>query len=186
MRLCSDIKVVFVSTPKCATHTLFDVMEKHFGGVRIGKIHTRPPATRYRDHFIFTVVRNPYDRAVSSWTWAQNCEHPDRVRQDVGGPDFPSFAKGLSRGRHAWMPCINQTTWQSAFNPTAVIHIENLQDEFNALPFVTEPIELPCLNKWEHPPWRELMTEEIAGWIRQWAGPDFENFGYNPDDWGQE
>jgi len=59
---------VFVSTPKCATNSLYQVLQERFGGVRQKPgFHINRVPPKAKEYFRFTVVRNPFSRAVAIW-----------------------------------------------------------------------------------------------------------------------
>ncbi len=61
---------VFVSIPKCYTHTMYKLLcEPCFGGRRWQGYHTYtlPPNFKRKGLFLFANTRNPYDRIVSIW-----------------------------------------------------------------------------------------------------------------------
>ena len=65
--------------------------------------------------------------------------------------------------------------------PASVIplHLENLNKEFHALPFVTKPVTIPHELKRDHATWDDLKTDEITEYANTWSGDDFEKFGYD-------
>jgi len=83
---------LFVSTMKCATNSLYAALPET-GATRHGRGFHPRPSKRLRP-LQWTVVRNPYDRAVS--IWASTClRHGDRYKakariRSVGG-DPESF-----------------------------------------------------------------------------------------------
>jgi hypothetical protein len=198
MIISHEHKFVFVSTPKAGTHSMFPFLEKHYGGLRqTGPYHRREVPPKCEDYFIFAVVRNPYNRAVSAW-WHLLYRMPYREiwRPIVGAVDFAHFVKWACawRARHnAWPPnrgnevLHNQTEWLSVMpRLDAVLHLETLAQDFSRLPFcVGEPIiqrrnsggkgvEVSDYGRWE-----DYMTPEAVKMIAmQWAQPDFKRFGY--------
>ena len=68
MIISDKYKFIYVSMPKCGTHTFYSVIKEFYEGRRYGKFHhIDPPEFNYRDYFIFTSCRNPYDRLVGAW-----------------------------------------------------------------------------------------------------------------------
>ena len=114
----------------------------------------------------FTVVRNPYARAVS--LWSQN--YPDL--------SFNEFCEvRLKTGNHKtnkWM-FWDQHRWLSHFIIDEVLHLENIQEEL--IPIVGE-IKLKRLNTTKHKPWESIMTSFSLKIINEWAKNDFQ-YGYD-------
>lgn len=61
------------------------------------------------------------------------------------------------------------------------LHLENIHDEFHALPFVAEEVSIPHKLKRKHATWEELKTDEIIECANKWAGEDFDKFGYQKE-----
>lgn len=60
-----------------------------------------------------------------------------------------------------------------------IIRMEELEEGFNELPFVTEKVEMPWKNaSRRNVSWRKCMNRHIEELIYQWAQPDFEAFKY--------
>ena len=185
---------VFVSTPKCATHTMYEILPA-FGGERFGSgWHLREISIiNSRDFFSFTVCRNPYARAVSLW-WT-TCR-PDldslwdhyKFRKLVPDyTDFESFMKWLvglghiSYGQHLAAK-LSQTAWQRGMKLNCYLQLENLVEEFNALPFVKEAeAEIITLNESHYlkQDYLEYLTPNAIELVQKWAFADFKRFGYS-------
>ncbi len=161
---------------------MYDVLERHFGGKRYLEYHYRKSPSYAKEWLHFSVVRNPYSRAVASWMWALKTEGGSRVWKDLPDREFETYAKYLTTTTQAWFPMIAQGEWLAKSKVSRVIKIERLEDAFFELPFVTERIEMPKLNPTDHPHWRELMTPSIVDAVRLWAGDDFGRYGYDIDD----
>lgn len=180
MILSHDGEWLFVSTRKCATNTLYKALE----GKRIqnGGFHPRPNERMAPLHF--TVVRNPYDRAVS--IWASTCLRGhdkygarNHIRQNGGNPDqFIDFCDSCLLQsfptRDPWL-FRNQSSWLDTFIWDNALSFETLGDDLASIGI---EVELPHLNQSKHPHWAELMTDESVRVIEHWAAFDFERFGY--------
>ena len=68
MRVSTRHKFVYISTPKACTHTVYEILRKHYSqGLLELAFHSTVIPDKYRDYFRWTIVRNPYSRAVSLW-----------------------------------------------------------------------------------------------------------------------
>ena len=172
---------VFVSTPKCATNTMYDVLPKHFYGKRIGAWHNNRPPKRSAWKHTWTIVRNPYDRAVSIWGSTSTSTRYN-YWELAGGKSFAAFAAWLARHPDTGNPVIMPMhKWLSGVRLDSVIHLESLREDMNKMPFWRD-VELPRLNKQSRCEWTVYYTDDSIGAnIRTWAGTDFEMFGYDEE-----
>jgi hypothetical protein len=147
-------------------------------------------------YLVFSTCRNPYDRLVALWNSIlfSNGNRPDKhgyrdtwlsvLRND----DFETFAKFAAKHKDdieyvakVRMPTLMtpQYRWYDKLPAhTIPLHLENIKDEFNALTFVEHEVNIPHALKRTHASWDELKNERIIHYANQWAGKDFEKFGY--------
>jgi len=178
-------KWCFISTMKCATNSLYKALPGMPLWDVTGDFHARPAKRLARTHF--TVVRNPYDRAVS--IWASTCmREGDRhgakalIKAHHGNPedfeDFCRFCLVMDPEHWAKVPWLfkNQTDWIDTFLCDRVARMESLEKDIEEI--VGERINLPVENKSEHRPWMDYMTPFAAMVIDDWAPKDFK-YGYD-------
>ena len=183
---------LFVSNPKAATHTMYEYLAEHWGGVQHTygptKFHPVPGEGRYAGHYKWTIVRNPYSRAVAAW-WRAVATMPycETYRPMVKSASFPAFCKWLAE--RGWVD-----HWSSVFPPQAermagiafdsVLRLENLDDDFKALPFVNGEVPpIPSLHVGDYGDWRDWYDPDgvAAKAVREWAAVDFHTYGYPRD-----
>lgn len=59
---------VYIEIPKTGSASVSTWLVEHFGGQRLrGRRHRSIVPSEFDGFFIFTVVRNPYERTISSW-----------------------------------------------------------------------------------------------------------------------
>ena len=207
MRISKEHKFVFVSTPKAATMTLYKVLSSCYGPlVRVGWHTIMVPKDFRRGYFVWTVCRNPYTRALSSWwsTMGSGRKHPN------GKLYYPKLPRGMSfEGFVEWMTDPNREpgggrkldthfiTSQSARlgeyqrPPDQVLRFEKLHEEFRTLPFYNGgPKEWPWINTSEGkqevsklPAPHMVFTQRAADCIWGWDRAVFERFGYQRESW---
>jgi len=202
MRINKKLKFVFISTPKACTHTIYNILEKHFsdGLLRAG-FHNNQIVNSYQSYFRWTVVRNPFTRAVSIWWSACRLAHLDqyKFRRLSGGQyDFTRFVvwmSGVSEARRNREPLLmNQSDWLAPVEPINALHLENLQEEIKYLSFWKDNIKIQRLNTTDEkiqtqsqlegeqitkPSIKELYKDpEAVDAVLKWAGNDFSRFGY--------
>lgn len=180
---------VFVSTPKCATNSMYQLLplvfpEGQFDG-------SWPP----KKHKLFTwaIVRNPYDRAVAVW-WSTTVDPTRTLKQKycyvaLGTTDFTKFLRFMLTRPHMLQNrhlSKTQAEWLRGISLSRTVHLETLERDLAAIPYWKPGIELPHLNKSvgrKH--WTEYMNQERAALVQEWAGDDFERFDYSRD-WGPQ
>lgn len=183
-------RFVFVSMPKAGTRSMYAALSKRYGGRRLkGHHHRNDVPLKFRGWFTFSICRNPYDRAVSLW-WS-TCKRPgDRYGflKASGGHTFEPFIRWLvDNWQKTHQPMAQpQHTWLKPVRLDRVLRFERLPDEVQALPFWQSGVALPWKNQTvrDRPPASTFITPDTANLVQQWAGEDFERFGYtrNPSE----
>lgn len=172
---------LFVSTMKCATNSLYAALP----GVRYGRgFHPRPAKGERIRPLQWTVVRNPYDRAVS--IWASTClRDGDRYRAKARirsvGRDPESFDDFVTAclanghrwaGGHAWL-FRNQADWLDGLVIDRVARFSDLESDVAAI--IGEAISIPVKNESKHGFYRDHYTrDETWHAVTQWAGGDLD------------
>lgn len=202
MRVSTSHRFIYISTPKAGTHTICRILKDHFPkGLKENGLHNNRIPPCYHGFSRWTVVRNPFSRAASLW-WSTCRLHPEDqygARAGCGAEDdFPRFVRWLAalepRGRRQQPLFLSQSDWLDPVQPIQTLHLEHLEEELQEMPWWREGIDLPELNttteKIERqsntegsrilrPTWQELcQEEEVQELIVEWAGRDFELFGY--------
>jgi len=170
---------LFVSTMKCATNTLYRALPT-IGGKRAGVgFHGRPDG-RERD-MQWTVIRDPYDRAVS--IWASTCRRDGdryraraRIKSMGGNPEsFADFAfyclRGDDRwaGGHKWL-FRNQVSWHGGMLLDRFARFEHLEEDVTEI--TGHPLNLTVENPSRHDDWRECYDQVSLEIVTEWAGDD--------------
>ena len=186
-----DNSWLFVSTPKCATHSMYAALAE-LGGVRVGSFHATPSrGDVHRGTYVFSVCRHPLSRAVSLWRYldakASDNNHAvyEEVRQHCGAPvDFPGFVRWLvstpTRDFNRQAIVLTQSAWHSRKVVTRFLRLESLAQDFEGLPFDTDGVLPHRLNATPRRPWQDYHTPETVGMLATWAADDFARFGYEP------
>ena len=181
-------KFVFVSTMRCGTHTMFNALQgpvyQGYHEQRHGGYHNRIVPPRAKDWFTFAVSRNPYSRLVSIWrVITQGTRY--RHYTPLGKCSFPLFACWCAAepniGKRAGM-LLPQGQWLDGIRLDTILRLEDLDAEVKRLPFWTGPDHVePAPNRTciGQPHWSTYYSDpEIIAAAQDWAGDDFETYGY--------
>lgn len=181
-------KFVFLPILKTATTSLNEIFAKEYESFYepAGNKHHCVVPLWAKDYFVFTVVRNPYQRTFSLWKeilrqhWWNGHPNPGGYREFIEnwlvGRDYPdSIAEFLMN-----YPQISLSITQSLQELTPhILRFENLQEDFNQLPFLKKHHQLPHLNvSKDDRQYRESLIAENIHLVNKWCREDFENFGY--------
>jgi hypothetical protein len=143
-------KVIFVAIPKTATRSIYNSLINNFDGKQLND-HQKIIPIKYQSYYSFTVIRNPYDRAVSIW-WS-TCKRNNDKRKYISkylkdDNTFLNFCKNLDKidGIENRVVTNKQINWINNNNINKFIKFENLNNEWNNLPFNTINNKLDILN----------------------------------------
>jgi SAM-dependent methyltransferase len=99
------------------------------------------------------------------------------------------YMKTGHRKRHA-IPAVNDagrlaSTRLKDVPLDRLLHLENLQQEFNKLPFVKNTVNITkvCDRSHQRKHWTEYYNQELADEVYEWLAPDFELGDYSRDSW---
>lgn len=173
---------VFLCVPRCASNSIRDWLVEHFDGVHMEPHHgTRIPAG-HAGKRIVAVVRNPYDRMLS--TWNHNRKHsPEKRWRSMNAAEFARNCGKLEFG-------MNQAEFLKPVWPVVVVRYETLfrkdgarllagalrlKESVGRLP------ELPVRNaEPRNSYWRQdrNMTSEFINAVNEHSLTDFAMWGY--------
>lgn len=201
MIISNHYKYAFISVPKTGTHTMYDVLTKHFHGERYGGYHEHQLPKSATNYFKFCTVRNPYHKFASAWSFILNNDavHRGQITELMGKePELLSFLEWLLAEKdNIFGYGIDGVKIAASLTPLnfyfkhrlnnmkmdAIIQIERATEQFNnSLPFVNRLCTIPKLFSTAsysgYKTWDELKTPEVTEMVNEWAGSDFEQFGY--------
>jgi len=186
---------VFISPPKTASTTLTEVLTTQCGGVaREGRHAVRLPA-ECSDFLIFASVRNPYHRAQSLFRhrWLQLCrqqmdtKNPREALRGMKNPEelltFADFIAQIHETDLAPFYTFTLSRWlQRVPHVDALIHVERLEYDVSALPFVKNALDIPRMNCTAGLTRLDCeYTHSTAAEVWRWADEDFIQYGYGID-----
>ena len=192
-----DYKTIFVHNPKCGGTSLINILKNHgfCHNRRYGKDSLDPTEGRLSKieksygnkiistYFLFTFVRNPYDRMVSCYHYLNKRHNGKHIPLGVF-KNFNDFVKNLfsiSDYHWKWHYTLQYNHIQSKHRKCDFIgRFENLQEDFN---IVCDKIgipkqQLPYKNTSKHKHYTEYYDEETKQIVAEKYAKDIEYFGY--------
>ncbi len=193
--------VVFVHVPKAAgssiNQALYGRFMGHYTARDVARFGSRAVAALPR----FTVVRDPWSRAVSAWRFARaGVGRGDGVvagMADAARYDRPEF-QSFDRFVHDWLAQADLSREDGIFQPqvrwftdargrTIVDHVGRLEDLAPTIAWVEartgRPFAVPHTNRsGDAVDWRALYTAETAALVGTVYAEDARRFGYAPPD----
>ncbi|MEP0072762.1 MAG: sulfotransferase family 2 domain-containing protein [Marinomonas sp.] len=186
-------KFVFISTPKTGTHTMYKILpEEYEGELQPGPYHQKNIPENYANYFVFTTVRNPFERMVSIWhALIERENYRPTFLPLVGSESFLEFVKWITslapkerpKGKGGVL-LYPQSEWLKDVELDKFLKIENIDSEFPSVPFYVKPSEqkkIPKVLARKHKTWSDVQCKETRKLIVDWAKEDFVNFNYSED-----
>jgi len=180
MMAFDEERLLFISTIKCCTTSMYSL-----DGRRIGGYHNRDVPPAVEDYTRFSIHRDPYERAVSLWYDTCVRDTRDRhffkraiSRMGLDHTNFAHFTLMLmepSRQVHEY-PLKTQTEWQRNLGLDHVLPMYNITAALSEL-FGRE-VELPKLNATERHESGWYYSDHARANVEEFYAEDFVTFGY--------
>jgi hypothetical protein len=179
---------------------MYDLLTEKFEGERYGGYHHNELPDYAEDYYRFCTIRSPYNKFASAWSLILNLDaiHNQQILDIVGKIDLISVLKWCIKDRDRMIfHGLNGLKIGAALTPSSVyfkhrlnnmemdkiIHIENATEQFNEMYFVDEYTVVPKVFSMANAPyyktWDDICTQEVTELVNEWAGDDFEMFGYD-------
>lgn len=193
LTVCSRPKLVWFRNAKAGTRTLYKLLKDASVDFETEHEFNVPfDAERYRAHYKFAVVRNPWDRLVSGW---RNKIHPERKRftklpqtQSDSFRDFGAFVRFIVtlNGDTCDVHFRRQTALISPGDMDHIARFEHYEDEVRGL-FATlglnQPKTIPHENSSHRKkPYQSSYTDDTRSLVGEFYQGDIEAFNYAFDD----
>jgi hypothetical protein len=204
MILNSETKKGFIWIPKCAGHSITDVLfnngfDFHVVSTEYNHVHALPYKEYYQDfqdHFVFCFVRNPWDRMLSYYSYLTQVQGPrlPSVVVDYREEDWnQGFTHWLTQtechfymeSKYKTMPVQKrpQSDYFTDENGKTLVQfigrIERVHQDFAVVSKelgITEPLD--HLNLSEHGDYQEIYDNTARDFVEQWHQDDITRFGY--------
>jgi hypothetical protein len=188
--------VIFIHNPKSAGSSILKVIKRdktegikwhHFGHMPAFIIRRRTGPELFREAIRFCVVRNPYDRLVSAYSYlngmAPGHRHWESDKNDAlfiqSFSDFKDFVKNGIEDCRRRLHFPAQAYMVSMANE--ILRFENLDHDWSIFQekIGMDQTELPIRNSSIHPPWEECYDESTKEIVHEFYEQDFEKFEYD-------
>lgn len=180
-------RYVYIGIPKAGSQSVATWLIDHFDGRVEGYHHAWQVPSAYRDFFVFTVVRDPYERCFSAW-WFR-CMDPARRQSPTSGWSFDRFLRSVLASQRTGRPpdpastsaSLTQMQFVDLSNARRAIHLER-PEQLELLPFVPPgPPPLPRQNETSNKPHGSFFdhlgaADEQLVW--EYCIEDFLRLGY--------
>lgn len=138
-------------------------------------------ARDFPDYFVFTAVRNPWDRFISAWKYCLTTR--ERSLNDVlqNPPELGKNKQEDHDYRHLIRPQVDSIRETSGnFITDYIIRFEALQEGFDEVcDLIGRPrARLLILNATNHRPYASYYDAETRGIVAEMFKDDIESFGY--------
>ena len=163
-------RYVYIAIPRTASKSIARWLAAHYDGHVVGKHHSTDVPQRCKDYLVWTVVRNPYERAVSGYFAAHKASRQPAPVVSRSLEDYLLFGKLRPQ---------TEAIWQAGVQ--LMLYYEHLPFCLAELPFTGEVFASPeRVDERGDRPVRDFFelfgTAEELAWT--WAKADFEAMGY--------
>ena len=201
MHISTKYKFVFIDIPKTASLTLDTVFQNNFEAAlskppkvsKLGEKHSRIIPDWANNFTRITCVRNPFERICSFYHFMKDQPiRPGSPKMTIDLYNIKTFDDFIDKSLEYTNVCPDNEVngiqyrlfpaWKylAPMGYDIVLKQENLLEDFKKLPFVDKQDTLPRKNSNKtNVGWGEVYNTERRDKIIEWAGKDFELFGYD-------
>lgn len=181
--VCHKRKILFIHPTKCAGKSIEHAVFNYAAGGKSEHMRAQDYQRNFiRDYFVFSVVRNPWDRYISQVLFDK--KDPNDLKFHLEGDLDPknSNGMGLMHGRSLW-------SYQDHFiinNKMVVdevLRFENLEEEWKKVAKITGVESLPRINaNSSRKHYSHYYDDESKEMLKKLWSWDIETFGYEYED----
>ena len=197
MNISDEFRCIFIHIPKAAGTSIKEAMSLSGQGHPPWQYFAENYPEKWRNYQKFTIIRNPWDRVVSAYSYAKLKEsywhnekvglHPDyEILKDKS---FSQCCQILQQERHllsheSWHPqhlwITNTVAEKPAFVVNTILRCETLDSDFEKFcrTLGAGALKLPHTNKSRHAPYKKYYNTKTRKIIAKLYRMDIELFGY--------
>lgn len=179
---CPSMKFLFVANAKCGLTTIRTTLQNFLPDLLDGKRHPEQHNQWYtqindellKDYYIFTVVRNPWDRVVSIATYF-NINISDYVNNINSYRETDKNIAGHSRPQH------HSCFFDGKRFANTICRLETIQADFNVVcdHLGISRLRIPKTNATRHRPYYKHYTGTMQKIIENFYLDDIKHLGYS-------
>ena len=179
--------VFFIHIPKCAGISVHQACPDAINHWHADcDYYARQYGERWQTGFKFAVVRHPFDRFVSAFSYlkqqtpAHRFWEDDRQRRKALEPfdNINAAVNGAADFVHM-LHFRPQRSWLGNWLPDFILHFERLAEDWRALQTLFPSFaSLAKLNASQHADYRTLLTPQSRQQLGRWYAEDLRLFGY--------
>ena len=193
----SESKAIFIRNPKCATISVRSAIKSQKLPIRLDELKRHQTALQwrsaipdYKDHFVFSICRNPYSRILSAWLFIRKRKlEKHKEILDKYGTSFEEFVLNLEKDFGLQLTDVDMVTWPQwvwLVDSEGNKIVDNI-GRFEKLPQWWENLckkkgwthaPLPKSNKTKHGPWKDYYTPDMIKVVNKQYVDDFKLLGY--------
>lgn len=182
--ICHKYNCIFIHVPKNAGTSIINSFDMSWGpyetsfllsGKHSPKEHWIEYALNYTDYFIFSVVRNPWEKFISGWKYCESTRNKslDEVLNNLpqDGHDFIHLTRTQT----------DTISYNNKIIPNFLLRMETLQEDYDKLcDILKKPRrKLKQLNKTDHLEYKNYFkTQKQIDLIYEHYHDDIINFNY--------
>jgi hypothetical protein len=183
-------KYVFVAIPKTGTRAVYKILKDKFGG-ELHKEHYHTVPEYAQDYFKFTIVRNPYERAISLWWSVCKRQHIKggsyKFTKAANTTDLVEFLTWLNKKEIIEGSGSELSRTQSDYLKKTkfdkLLYTESLSEnlreielfkDIETLPLLNDTFTVTPNNPLARNNWKTYMTTEVIKLINSCYTEDFE------------
>ena len=128
----------------------------------------------WQDYFSFAFIRNPWDRAVAHYTYAnRHKKNPISFEKTIKN-SFEKISKNITPNRKLFVQ------YNMVKNCSFIGRFEYIQEDFNEICKILniETVTLPHLVKSKHEHYTQYYTPELKNIVYEKSAGDIEHFGF--------
>ncbi len=149
-------RVVYIAPPKTGTRSIVNILKDYNFDKESNIEHLEKVPDKLKKYYTFITIRNPYDRAVSLWWFHFKREQRKPIFdyfnfiKETDGT-LEKFLQWLINNKgqkeKGYRFTLTQADYLKNNRIDKVVYMEELEKDFNSLPFIKTSVTLPTINR---------------------------------------